>query len=53
MFNVENVSYNAQKNRAKSVKINEYNKTMNDLCKTTVDRYKSKCNIRLTDGNKS
>lgn len=43
MLNVENVGYYAQKDRAKSVKIYEYNKTMRDLCKMTIDRYKSKC----------
>ena len=43
MLNVENVGYYAQKDRVKSVKIHEYNKTMRNLCKTTIDRHKSKC----------
>ena len=41
MLNVENVGYYAQKDRVKSVKI--HNKTIRNLCKTTIDRHKSKC----------
>lgn len=43
MFDVENVGYLAQKNNAKTVDMHEYNETVRDLCKMTVDRYKSKC----------
>ena len=41
MFDVENVGYLAQKNNAKTVDMHEYNETVRDLCKMTIDRYKS------------
>ena len=40
MFDVENVGYIAQKNNAKTVDMHEYNETVRDLCKMTIDRYK-------------
>ena len=43
MFDVENVGYLAQKNNAKTVDMHEYNEKVRDLCKMTIDRYKSKC----------
>lgn len=43
MFDVENVGYLAQKNNAKTVDMHEYNETVRNLCKTTIDRHKSKC----------
>ena len=43
MFDVENVGHLAQKNNAKTVDMYEYNETVRDLCKMTIDRYKSKC----------
>lgn len=43
MFDVENVGHLAQKNNAKTVGMHEYNETVRDLCKMTIDRYKSKC----------
>ncbi len=32
-----------KKNNAKTVDMHEYNETVRDLCKMTIDRYKSKC----------
>ena len=43
MFDVENVGYLAQKNNAKTVDMHESMKKVRDLCKMTIDRYKSKC----------
>lgn len=51
MFDVENVGYLAQKNNAKTVDMHEYNETVRDLCKMTIDRYKVNVNIWLTNGN--
>jgi len=39
-FSIANL---AQKNNAKTVDMHEYNETVRDLCKMTIDRYKSKC----------
>jgi len=43
MFDVENVGYLAQKKQCENVDMHEYNETVRDLCKMTIDRYKSKC----------
>ena len=32
-----------KKNNAKTVYMHEYNEMVRDLCKMTIDRYKSKC----------
>lgn len=32
-----------KKNNAKTVDMHKYNETVRDLCKMTIDRYKSKC----------
>lgn len=32
-----------KKNNAKTVDMHEYNEKVRDLCKMTIDRYKSKC----------
>lgn len=53
MLNVENVGYYAQKDRVKSVKIHEYNKTMRNLCKRRLTDTKANVNIGLINDNKS